>query len=518
MSRPARRRALVSVFRKDGIADLCRRLAKGGFEIISTGGTARHLAQEGIPVTPVEEITGFPEMLGGRVKTLHPLVHGAILFRRDEASHREAASAHGMVPIDLVAVNLYPFADTAARPDARREEIVEMIDIGGPSMVRAAAKNHQAVTVLVDPEDYAPVLAEIEASGDTTADTRQRLAARAFAHCAAYDAQVAAFLSGTAEDGTHWPATFQPFFQRHATLRYGENPHQRAALYREPAPAPASVVAARVLQGKELSFNNYLDLDAAWLLAGEFEEPVAVVVKHNNPCGVATAPALATSYVHAREADPLSAFGGIVAVNRPVDGETAREMVSTFLEAIVAPGYTDEARTVLAAKRNLRLLDSQGAAPGDGAPTLDFRRVTGGLLLQDFDREPAGAGWKVVSRRTPTSREQAAMAFGWKVARHVRSNAIVYAAPDRTLGIGAGQMSRVDAARIGAFKARTPLQGSALASDAFFPFRDAVDAAAEVGVTAIVQPGGSIRDPEVIAAADEADMALVFTGVRHFRH
>jgi phosphoribosylaminoimidazolecarboxamide formyltransferase/IMP cyclohydrolase len=506
------------VFHKEGVADLCRRLVSLDFEIISTGGTARHLMSADIPVTPVEVITGFPEMMDGRVKTLHPLIHGAILYRRDRNDDREAAARHGMHPIDLVAVNLYPFAETAGRPGAGDQEIVEMIDIGGPSMVRAAAKNHADVTVLVDPADYAAVLEELDRDGVTTPATRRRLAGRAFAHCSAYDADVAAYLGrGAGKEGEH-PATFTPVYELVDRLRYGENPHQDAALYRERSPATGSVVAARVLQGKELSYNNYLDLDSAWNLLAEWEEPAAVVVKHNNPCGVAIGADLAAAYIAAREADPQSAFGGIVALNRPVDAATAGELVATFLEAVFAPAYTDEAREILRAKKKLRLLDSEGARPGSGRPPREFRKISGGLLVQDTDVEPAGTEWRVVTRKEPTPEQRAALEFGWKVVRHVRSNAIVYTAPDRSLGIGAGQMSRVDAARLGVEKAQSSLRGSALASDAFFPFRDSVDQAAKVGVAAIVEPGGSIRDKEVIAAADEAGMAMVFTGVRHFRH
>lgn len=517
MSSSPRRRALISVYHKEGIAEFCRHLAALDIDIISTGGTARHLTEAGIKVTPVEEITGFPEMMDGRVKTLHPLVHGPILFRRDLPSHVEQARQHGMIPVDIVAVNLYPFAATASRPDADDPQVIEMIDIGGPAMVRAAAKNHDAVTVLVDPVDYPCVLKELQDAGETAPTTRRRLAATAFAHCAAYDADVASYLSKPADMQTS-PAIYNIQFSLCGALRYGENPHQKAALYRDANPAPGSVVAATVLQGKELSYNNYLDLDAAWSVAADWDQPAAVVVKHNNPCGAAVSETLHGAYIAAREADPQSAFGGVVAVNRPVDEETAAEMVTTFLEAIFAPGFSPAARDILARKKNLRLLDSQGAQPGSGRPVQEFRRISGGLLLQDTDREPKDIQWRVVTRRSPTPEEDRALRFAWKIARAVRSNAIVYALGDRTLGIGAGQMSRVDAARIGALKARVSLKGSALASDAFFPFRDSVDQAAVEGVTAVVEPGGSIRDDEVIAAADEAHMAMVFTGVRHFRH
>ena len=511
-----RRRALVSVFRKDGIIDLCRHLVSLGYDVVSTGGTARHLAGSGIPVTPVEDVTGFPEILDGRVKTLHPLVHGAILFRRDLEEHVEEARSQGMFPIDLVAVNLYPFAETATRSGVADGDVIEMIDIGGPSMVRAAAKNHASVTVLVEPEDYPLVLEEIARDGDTSPATRRRLAARAFEHCAAYDAAVATYLHR--DSGKTFPPVWLPVYRHVADLRYGENPHQRAARYREPSPAAGTVMAATVLQGKQLSYNNYLDLDAAWRLAAEFDAPTAVVVKHTNPCGVASAADLESAYVAAREADPTSAFGSIVALNRDLDAATAREITSTFVEAVIAPSVDPEAREVLAGRKNLRLLHTGGAAPGAGRADREFRLISGGLLLQDADTDPGDGNWRVVTQRHPTDEERQALAFAWKVVRHVRSNAIVYARPDRTLGIGAGQMSRVDSARLGVEKARSPLQGAVLASDAFFPFRDSVDNASGAGVAAIIQPGGSIRDEEVIAAADEGNMAMIFTGVRHFRH
>lgn len=518
MTSPPARRALISVFRKEGIVELCRQLTGLGFEIISTGGTARHLASSGVPVTPVEDVTGFSEMLDGRVKTLHPLLHGALLLRRDLAGHQEEARRHGIQPIDLVAVNLYPFAEIAGKADASAQEKVEMIDIGGPAMVRAAAKNHAWVTVLMDPEDYPAVLAELRERGETTLETRRRLAVRAFQLCSVYDSTVAAHLSRSLAAGGGHPEWFLPAYHRRSSLRYGENPHQAASLYTEAHPPAGSVVSAAVLQGKELSFNNYLDLDFAWVMAAGFEQPAAAVVKHNNPCGVATEATLVEAYTAAREADPVSAFGGIVGVNRVVDQETARAMVSTFLEAVYAPGYEPVAREIFSTKKNLRLLDSRGVPPGAAPAGFDFKKIAGGLLLQAPDVEPGTASWRTVTRREPTPEERAALVFAWKVAHHVRSNAIVYATAHRTLGIGAGQMSRVDAARLGAMKARSSLKGSALASDAFFPFRDAVDQAAAQGVTAMVQPGGSIRDEEVIAAADEGDIAMVFTGVRHFRH
>ena len=511
-----RRRALVSVFRKDGVTELCRQLVSRDFEIVSTGGTARHLAEAGIAVTPVDEITGFPEILDGRVKTLHPHVHGAILFRRTVDAHVQEMRDRGLTPIDLVVVNLYPFAQTAADTGKTADDVIEMIDIGGPSMLRAAAKNHAWVTVLVDPGDYAAVLEELAHGDDTAPATRRRLAAAAFEHCAVYDAAVAAYLGR--DDGEPFPRLWMPVYRRAASLRYGENPHQQASVYREPAPATGTIMAAEAIQGKQLSFNNYLDLDAAWGLAGEFDTPTAVVVKHTNPCGVASAADLTSAYVIARDADPTSAFGGIVALNRPLDAATAKEITTTFVEAVIAPSVTTEARAILAAKRNLRVLDTGGATPDPARPGQDFRRISGGVLLQNIDVDPGDKGWQVKTRRHPTDDEQTALIFAWRVARHVRSNAIVYAGRDRTLGIGAGQMSRVDSARLGVDKARSSLHGAVLASDAFFPFRDSVDNAAAAGVAAIIQPGGSIRDEEVIAAANEANMAMVFTGVRHFRH
>jgi len=515
---PSRRRALLSVHDKSGVEELGRRLADLGFEILSTGGTARVLGLAGVPVTPVEDVTGFPEMLDGRVKTLHPSIHGAILYRRDQPAHVDEAERHGLVPIDLVVVNLYPFREALGRPEASPAELLELIDVGGPTLVRAAAKNHAAVTVLVDPADYASTLDEFSRTGSTTPATRRRLAARAFEHCSAYDAAIAAWLSGNAGSDATFPATLRLAFERVATLRYGENPHQRAALYSDPSPGPGSLLRATLLQGGELSYNNYLDLDAAWALAGELEPPAAVIVKHNNPCGVALGPDLASAYRAARAGDPTAAFGGVVALNRTVDADTGRELASTFLEAVIAPGYTAEARAALEAKRRLRLLETAGAARPPVAASGMLRSISGGVLVQDVDSDVGAEPWRVVTRRPPTAAEERALRFAWTVARHVRSNAIVYATEDRTLGIGAGQMSRVDAARFGALKAVAPLAGSVLASDGFFPFRDGVDAATAHGVRAIVQPGGSVRDAEVIAAADEADLAMVFTGRRHFRH
>jgi phosphoribosylaminoimidazolecarboxamide formyltransferase/IMP cyclohydrolase len=518
VERTHRRLALLSVHDKAGIIDLARALAGSGFTILSTGGTARTLSEAGIPVTEVSEHTGFPEMLDGRVKTLHPRIHGGLLARRDRPDHMAALRESEIEPIELVVINLYPFEATAARPGATREEIVEMIDIGGPSMIRSAAKNHRDVTVVVDPADYSRVGAALRQLGEVPLNLREELAAKAFARTSAYDAAIHRYLSFAAV-GPAEP--FSPHlelaFEKACDLRYGENPHQSAAFYRE-HDAPAGTLARAVqIQGKELSFNNLLDLDAGWRLVGEFEKIAAIVIKHNNPCGAALGARPAEAFARARDTDPLSAFGGVLALNRPLDADTAREIGSLFLEAIIAPSFHEEALEILKKKTNLRLL--RAGAESVALTGMDFKRVTGGLLLQSWDRTttPASAG-RVVTKRSPLPEEMEDLDFAWRVAKHVRSNAIVYASGGRTLGIGAGQMSRVDSARLGVQKARTPLQGSVMASDAFFPFRDGIDAAAEAGVAAVVQPGGSIRDPEVIAAADEHGISMVFTGERHFRH
>jgi len=451
------------------------------------------------------------------VKTLHPRIHGGLLARRDRADHLAALREAGIEPIELVAINLYPFEATVARPGATREEIIEMIDIGGPSMIRSAAKNHRDVTVVVDPADYPRVAAAIQQLGAVPEDLRGELSAKAFARTAAYDAAIHRYLAAAAGPPETFPPVLGLAFERVGELRYGENPHQAAAFYREPG-APAGTLARAVqIHGKELSFNNLLDLDSAWRLVSEFTAVAAVVIKHNTPCGVALADTPAAAFALARETDPLSAFGGVVALNRPLDADTAREIGALFLEAIVAPSFEEAALEILRKKANLRLLRTDaGSLALTGA---DFKRVSGGLLVQTWDLATKSAGeGRVVTKRAPLPREMEDLDFAWRVAKHVRSNAIVYASGGRTLGIGAGQMSRVDAARIGVQKSLSPLKGSVLASDAFFPFRDGIDAAAEAGVAAVVQPGGSIRDAEVIAAADEHGMAMVFTGERHFRH
>jgi phosphoribosylaminoimidazolecarboxamide formyltransferase/IMP cyclohydrolase len=497
-------RALISVSDKTGIVELGRRLSAAGLEILSTGGTAKALAGAGVPVREVGDFTGAPEILDGRVKTLHPRIHGGILGRPTPA-HRAEMQAAGIVPIDLVVVNLYPFRETVAR-GAAFDEVIENIDIGGPAMIRSAAKNHERTAVLVDPADYDSVLAEIDAAGEISAATRFRLARKAFAHTAAYDGAIASHLGRFAAiDAAPADVSESLYFggRLARALRYGENPHQKAAFYESEGAAGLSLARAKVLQGKELSYNNLLDLDAALRICAEFAVPAATIVKHNNPCGAATSEqSIADAYRRARETDPVSAFGGIVAVNRPVDSELAREIKETFLECVIAPAFAPEALSVLAASKNLRLLVSDIVVEPPGA--VEVRSVAGGFLVQSRDRETAAAA--------------DARDFAWRVCKHVKSNAIVFAAGGRTLGIGAGQMSRVDSVRIAVSKARAPLAGCVVASDAFFPFRDGVDEAAKAGASAVIQPGGSMRDAESIAAADEHGMAMVLTGERHFRH
>jgi phosphoribosylaminoimidazolecarboxamide formyltransferase/IMP cyclohydrolase len=512
-------RALVSVSDKKGILDLGRRLAKLGVEILSTGGTARALREASVPVRDVSDFTGFPEMLDGRVKTLHPRVHGGILGRATE-EHRRQMREHGIDAIDLVVVNLYPFRETVAR-GASFEDVIENIDIGGPAMVRSAAKNHERVTVVVDPGDYERVLGEIESRGEISQSLRFELCRKAFAHTAAYDGAIAGHLGRISESGapiTDFPATMHPSLHLDRLLRYGENPHQKAAFYAWDAPAGMSLANADVLQGKELSYNNLLDLDAAMKLCAEFSQPAACIIKHTNPCGVAvTDKGITEAYKLARETDPVSAFGGIVAFNRKVEEDLAKLMTEVFLECVVAPDYTPAAIEVFAAKKNLRLVRAAitPCAPGQ----LDLRAVSGGVLVQSVDSvvSAASAG-KVVSARKPTEAEIADLDFAWRVCKHVKSNAIVFCGGGRTLGVGAGQMSRVDSVKLAISKAQLPLKGSVLASDAFFPFRDGLDEAAKVGVTAVIEPGGSLRDDEVIQAANDHGIALVFSGERHFRH
>ena len=516
------RRALLSVSDKTGLLDLARELERRGVAILSTGGTARLLTEHGIAVTEVSQHTGFPEIMDGRVKTLHPRIHGGLLGRRgvDES----VMALHGIERIDLLVVNLYPFAETVARPACSYAEAIENIDIGGPAMVRAAAKNHDAVTVVVDPADYRAVLTELDThDGATSPDLRAQLAAKAFAHTARYDSMVASYLqTRNPVPGEDFPSVLPLVFEKAQDLRYGENPHQKAAFYRVPAVHGPSVANARPLQGKELSFNNIADADTAIECVRQFATPACVVVKHANPCGVATAADIGAAYEAAYRTDPTSAYGGIIAFNRPLDADTAACIVGRqFLEVLVAPQVSAEARAVLAAKPGIRVLEL-GELTRDAGPEHDYRSVTGGLLAQTRDEgRIVRADLKIVSRRAPTDAEFDDLLFAWQVCRFVKSNAIVYARDRATLGIGAGQTSRVYSSRIAAIKAADEdlvIKGAVMASDAFFPFRDGLDVAAEHGITAVIQPGGSLRDAEVIAAADERGMAMVFTGLRHFRH
>jgi phosphoribosylaminoimidazolecarboxamide formyltransferase/IMP cyclohydrolase len=516
-------RALLSVSDKHGIVELGQALAARGVELVSTGGTAQALRDAGLTVRDISDLTGFPEMMDGRVKTLHPKVHGGLLAVRDDVDHVAAMQAHDIGAIDLVVVNLYPFLQTVMK-GAARPEIIENIDIGGPSMVRSAAKNHQFVAIVTDPADYALV-----ATGETTLDDRKRLAAKAFAATATYDAMIASWF-GFADQGQQFPPTLPFVLERPVELRYGENPHQRAAFYHHAGLSAGGIGQARQVQGKELSYNNYNDADAALDLVSEFRDapPTCVIVKHANPCGVATAATIEAAYAAAFACDTVSAFGGIIAVNRPLDEATARAISGIFTEVVVAPDADEAAIAVFAAKKNLRLLLT-AALPDPARGGLNARAITGGWLVQSRDNgRITAADLKVVTKRVPTPQELADCLFAWTVAKHVKSNAIVYARDGATAGIGAGQMNRLESARIAAWKARDAAEkagwatprtiGSAVASDAFFPFADGLLAAVEAGATAVIQPGGSIRDDEVIAAADDAGLAMVFTGMRHFRH
>jgi len=525
-------RALLSVSDKSGLVRFAQRLAALGCELVSTGGTAKVLADAGLAVIGISEVTGFPEMLDGRVKTLHPNVHGGILARRHRPDDLAAIASHGISPIDLVVVNLYPFAKAAAKPELPFDELVEEIDIGGPSLVRAAAKNFRDVLVVVDPADYARVAEALAGDGGKDVALRFELARKALGHTAAYDTTIAATLGEihvtpggefVRERGDDvLPALWMPALTKLRDLRYGENPHQRGAWY---ASGHSGFSAATVHQGKELSFTNLLDLDAAARIALEFTEPAAVVIKHTNPCGVATGASAAEAYLRARDADPMSAFGGIVGLNRPIDAETARALTGTFIEAVIAPSIdlSGDVRAILAAKPNLRVVTASFDGLEDAR---DTRSILGAWLVQVRDRVgEARDPWphapgepRVVTRRPPTAAEWTALRFAWRVCAHVKSNTILFAAADRTLAVGAGQMSRVDAVKVAVMKAAGKLDGAVVASDAFFPFRDGLDALAEAGATAVVQPGGSVKDAEVIAAADEHGLAMVFTGRRHFKH
>jgi phosphoribosylaminoimidazolecarboxamide formyltransferase/IMP cyclohydrolase len=536
-------RALISVSDKTGLADFARGLAARGFELVSTGGTARALREAGLAVIGIADVTGFPEMMDGRVKTLHPLVHGGILARRGRPEDLASASTHGITLIDLVAVNLYPFVKAASNPDTPFEALVEEIDIGGPSLVRAAAKNFQDVLVVVSPSDYLAVLEQLDRAGGPARAFRFDLARKAFAHTGGYDTAIASALGTVVVDADGFrreidsvgrvlsdppelsAPTINLALRKIRDLRYGENPHQQAAWYAEEG--ATGLGNAQVLQGKELSYTNLLDLDAAARIVLEFDEPAAAVIKHTNPCGAATGASAADAYVRARDADALAAFGGIVGLNRAIDRETAQAIVSTFIEAVIAPGVNDDARAILATKANLRLVTADFTAMAkDGGREL--RSILGAVLVQSRDRvaeasQPWPAGdLRVVTKRQPTVAEWQALRFAWRICAHVKSNTILFTSADRTLAIGAGQMSRVDAAKVARMKADAigpdALKGSVAASDAFFPFRDGLDAVADAGATAVVQPGGSVRDQEVIAAADERGLAMVFTGRRHFRH
>jgi phosphoribosylaminoimidazolecarboxamide formyltransferase/IMP cyclohydrolase len=518
------RRALISVSDKTGVVEFARVLSQRGVEILSTGGTARLLSENGVSVVEVSDFTGFPEMMDGRVKTLHPKIHGGILGRR--GIDDEVMSENDILPIDLVAVNLYPFEQTVARPDCDLATAIENIDIGGPTLLRAAAKNHDAVTVVVDATDYAAVLAEMDANdGATSAQLRFSLATRVFEHTARYDGAIANYLGRVGESGEpgRFPRTLSLQYRKAQAMRYGENPHQQAAFYVEADNREASVATARQLQGKELSYNNIADTDAALECVKQFGDTAAcVIVKHANPCGVAVGDDITVAYDRAYATDPTSAFGGIIAFNRELDAHTARTIIERqFVEVIIVPSVHVDALPVLAEKKNVRVLVCGALAPHPAA-ALDFKRVNGGLLVQDRDTGMVEkSGVKVVTKRAPTDAQLDDLLFAWKVCKFVKSNAIVYAAEGQTVGIGAGQMSRVYSARIAAIKAEDAgleLAGSVMASDAFFPFRDGIDTAAEAGVQAVIQPGGSMRDDEVIAAADEHDIAMVFTGMRHFRH
>ncbi len=508
--------ALLSVSDKRGIVELASGLREEGVRIISTGGTARLLRQKGIEVTSVSDHTGFPEILGGRVKTLHPRVHGGILARLEKPEDIEVLEANRIPPIGLVVVNLYPFVETIGRPGVTMKEALEQIDIGGPTMIRAAAKNHEHVLVVVDPDDYGDVVENL-ANGDEEEAQRIRrtLAGKAYGHTAAYDAAIAEYFRKQRAD-RELPERVNLSLELVNGLRYGENPHQRGALY-STSTDPVGLVGARQLQGKTLSFNNYLDLEAAWSLCSEFDDTTCAIVKHNNPCGAATAGSAGEAYERALACDPVSAFGSIIAFNRPVDQKTAEELLKLFVEAIIAPEFLPEAIDVLSRKKRLRLMETGNAQPSSGR--LDYRPIDGGFVVQDSDSAIVSRDeLRPVTRRRPSDRELEDLLFAWKVSKHVKSNAIVYASERRTVGIGAGQMSRIDSVQLAARKAQLPVEGSVMASDAFFPFRDGLDEAAKVGIRAVIQPGGSVRDQEVIDVADEHDIAMVFTGMRHFRH
>jgi phosphoribosylaminoimidazolecarboxamide formyltransferase/IMP cyclohydrolase len=522
----AMERAVVSVFDKTGVVEFAKRLAALRIEILSTGGTAKLLREAGVAVRDVSEFTGWPEMLGGRVKTLHPKLHGGLLFRRGHAEDQKQVAEHGIAPIDLVVVNLYPFEATAAKAGLTAEELIENIDIGGPTMLRSAAKNFESVTVVTDPADYERVAAELEEGRETSLETRLELARKVFATTSRYDGLIATELERLSAAAGQIGLIEKPVLperlhfalRRQQELRYGENPHQAAALYIPAGRAPEGLAAARQLQGKELSYNNLVDLEAARSLAAEFARPAAIIIKHNNPCGAAEQEKLVDAYRKTLACDPVSAFGGVLAFNRVVDAATAEEVAKLFVECIVAPGFAERAKEIFATKKNLRLLE----LPAGGLEPqreLQLKRILGGMLVQEPDLgELNDQELRTVTKRIPTPDEMQTMRFAWKVCKHVKSNAIVFAKDGATLGVGAGQMSRVDSVKVAVMKAQSPLRETVVASDAFFPFPDGVEEAAKAGATAVIQPGGSVRDNEVIAAADRLGMAMVFTGMRHFLH
>jgi len=513
------KQALISVSDKTGVEGFAKALSERGVKILSTGGTAKLLREAGIACRDVSDYTGFPEMMDGRVKTLNPKVHGGILARRDNDGDLASMAEHGIEQIDLVCVNLYPFREAVAKEGCTIDDAIENIDIGGPCMVRASAKNHKFVTIVVDPADYSNIISSMD-SDSLSLDIRRALATKAFAHTAAYDGAIANHFSALNADGSKrkFPDIFtRQFIKTADELRYGENPHQDGAFYADSEDQGLSLADCEVLQGKALSYNNIADADAAFACVRDFSENAVVIVKHANPCGVATGGTQAEAYERARAADSTSAFGGIAAFNQPLDGATASLIAETFMEVVIAPGFTDEARTALASKKNLRLLNAASAEAVDGG--LEFKRVNGGLLVQERDAHILErAACKVVTDRAPTEEEWNDMLFAWSVAKHVKSNAIVFAKSGTTLGVGAGQMNRVSSTRIAAHHGGDAIKGSAVASDAFFPFRDGIDALAEAGAVAVIQPGGSVRDEEVIAAANEHGLAMIFTGIRHFKH
>jgi phosphoribosylaminoimidazolecarboxamide formyltransferase/IMP cyclohydrolase len=516
---PQIHRVLLSVTDKTGLTDFASGLVAQGAQLISTGGTARLLRESGIPVADVSEVTRFPEMLDGRVKTIHPHIAAGILAMREKTDHMRALAEHGIAPIDMVVVNLYRFEDVAAKAGATLEELIENIDIGGPTMIRAAAKNYQDVAVVTSPSDYASILEELQSSGALSHETHWRLARKAFATTAAYDTAISARLDREIpqhEEAAALPSELHIRAPKAMDLRYGENPHQQAALYARPG---RGIAGGEQLHGKELSYNNLVDLDAAWQLACEFESPAVAIIKHTNPAGCAEQSTLAEAYRQALACDPVSAYGGVIGINREVDAETAAEIARLFVEAIAAPAYSAEGLSILTAKKNLRLLRVAPEKGASGIDALVVKSISGGFLAQTPDTVTLNRASAILkTKRAPTEDEWEALEFGWKVAKHVKSNAIVYARRGQTLAVGAGQMSRVDSVKLGAMKAVLPLKGSVVASDAFFPFADGVEEAARHGATAFIQPGGSVRDQDVIDAADRLGAAMVFTGIRHFRH